>query len=34
MKVIFLDFEGVIDNWQHLASVDEKNAKVLKKIVD
>ena len=33
MKVIFLDFDGVINNWNNFYGVDEENAKILKKII-
>ena len=34
MKCIFLDFDGVINNWYHFDGVCVDNALVLKKIVD
>ena len=34
MKVIFLDFDGVINNWYTFESVNEENLLNLKKIVD
>lgn len=34
MKVIFLDFDGVINNFDEPTGVSEKNAKALKKIID
>ena len=34
MKCIFLDFDGVINNWNHFDSVSIDNAMVLKKIID
>jgi len=33
MKVIFLDFDGVVNNWYN-DNVSEKNVSILKKIVD
>ena len=33
MKIIFLDFDGVINNWNNFYGVDEENAKILKKII-
>lgn len=33
MKIIFLDFDGVINNWNNFDMVDEKNVKILKKII-
>ena len=29
MKCIFLDFDGVINNWNHFTGVSEDNARVL-----
>lgn len=34
MKCIFLDFDGVINNWHHFDEVSIENAIILKKIVD
>ena len=34
MKVIFLDFDGVINNWNHFEGVDFKNVKFLLKIIE
>ena len=34
MKIIFLDFDGVINNWYNHNGVDESNAKILKKIIE
>ena len=34
MKVIFLDFDGVINNWASQNEVDELNVKILKDIID
>lgn len=34
MKYIFLDFDGVINNWNHFEGVAKENAIVLKKIID
>ena len=34
MKCIFLDFDGVINNWYHFDGVYIKNAMILKKITD
>ena len=34
MKVIFLDFDGVINNWASQDEVDELNVKILKDIID
>ena len=31
MKCIFLDFDGVINNWFHFEGIDLDNANVLKK---
>ena len=33
MKIIFLDLDGVLNNWNHPDLIDLKNAKVLKKII-
>lgn len=33
MKIIFLDFDGVINNWYHFEGVSIDNAMVLKDIV-
>ena len=33
MKCIFLDFDGVINNWNHFTGVSEDNARVLKHII-
>lgn len=33
MKVIFLDFDGVINNWNHFDGVDINNVKILKEIL-
>ena len=34
MKIIFLDFDGVINNWNNFYGVDENNAHVLKEIIE
>lgn len=34
MKIIFLDLDGVLNNWYHPDLIDEKNALVLKKILE
>lgn len=34
MKCIFLDFDGVINNWYHFDGVSTENAMILKKIAD
>ena len=34
MKCIFLDLDGVLNNWYHPDGVAEENARVLKKIID
>ena len=34
MKVIFLDFDGVINNWEHFDGVDYNNVKFLLQIID
>ena len=34
MKCIFLDFDGVINNWYQFDGVSTENAMILKKIVD
>jgi len=34
MKVIFLDFDGVINNWDHFDGVDPNNIKFLLKIIN
>ena len=34
MKVIFLDFDGVINNWEHFEGVDYNNVKFLLQIID
>ena len=34
MKCIFLDFDGVINNWYQMDGVSMENAMILKKIVD
>ena len=34
MKVIFLDFDGVINNWEHFERVDYNNVKFLLQIID
>lgn len=34
MKCIFLDFDGVINNWNHFTGVSEDNARVLKHIIN
>ena len=34
MKYIFLDFDGVINNWYQFDGVSTENAMILKKIVD
>ena len=34
MKCIFLDFDGVINNWYQIDGVSIENAMILKKIVD
>ncbi len=31
MNIIFLDFDGVINNWNHFYGVDINNTKILKK---
>lgn len=33
MKIIFLDLDGVLNNWKHPDLIDEKNALVLKKLL-
>lgn len=33
MNIIFLDFDGVINNWNHFYGVDVNNTKILKKII-
>lgn len=33
MKVIFLDFDGVINNWEHFEGVDYNNVKYLLEII-
>lgn len=33
MKVIFLDFDGVINNWEHFNGVDYNNVKFLLEII-
>ncbi len=33
MKIIFLDLDGVLNNWNHPELIDEKNALVLKKLL-
>lgn len=33
MKVIFLDFDGVINNWEHFDGIDYKNVKFLLQII-
>lgn len=33
MKVIFLDFDGVINNWNTSTLVDEENVRILKMII-
>lgn len=33
MKVIFLDFDGVINNWYHFDGVAIENAMILKQIL-
>lgn len=33
MKVIFLDFDGVINNWEHFEGVDYNNVKFLLEII-
>lgn len=34
MKVIFLDFDGVINNWEHFEGVDSKNVRWLLEIIN
>ena len=34
MKVIFLDFDGVINNWVHFEGVDPRNVKPLLEIIN
>ena len=34
MDVIFLDFDGVINNWNHFDGVDPKNVLILKRIIE
>ena len=34
MKCIFLDFDGVINNWHHFDGVSIENAMILKKIIE
>ena len=34
MKCIFLDFDGVINNWYHFDGVSIENAMILKKIIE
>ena len=34
MKCIFLDFDGVINNWNNFYGVDDNNALILKNIID
>lgn len=34
MKVIFLDFDGVINNWEHFEGVDFNNVKYLIEIIN
>ena len=34
MKCIFLDFDGVINNWSHFEGVAPENANVLKRIIE
>ena len=34
MKYIFLDFDGVINNWDHFDGVAKENAIILKRIID
>lgn len=34
MKVIFLDFDGVINNWDVYDGVDVNNVRILKQIID
>ncbi len=34
MKYIFLDFDGVINNWDHFEGVAKENAIILKRIID
>ena len=33
-KIIFLDFDGVINNWYHFDGVCPTNALILKQIID
>ena len=33
MNIIFLDFDGVINNWNHFYGVDINNANILKTIM-
>lgn len=34
MKCIFLDFDGVINNWEHFEGVAPENANILKRIIE
>lgn len=34
MKIIFLDLDGVLNNWKHPDLIDEKNALILRKVID
>ena len=34
MKYIFLDFDGVINNWYQMEGISLENAKILKQIID
>ena len=34
MKIIFLDLDGVLNNWYHPELIDKKNALVLKKVLE
>ena len=34
MKYIFLDFDGVINNWYQMEGVSLENVKILKQIID
>ena len=34
MKVIFLDFNGVLDNSENYNIVDEENLAILKEVID
>lgn len=34
MKIIFLDLDGVLNNWKHPDLIDEENALILRKVID